>query len=344
MLSHLNIPTRWIGPIQIQSSVFTGDAEVPVSTFETPLWPSLNRGARLSRLCQAGIAATLLRDTMTRSILVQCESALDVQTVLQDLAKQDHEIAQCVTATSRHLTFDKIHAHQVGNLLYIRLSIHSHNASGHNMATKAADALMQWLLQRYPSLDYVSISGNMCTDKKNSAINSILGRGKHVVTELMVPQALCESVLRATPQQIHDLNTKKNLIGSIASGGVCSANAHAANTLLATYLATGQDAANIVEGSQCIVHTETREEGLYFSVTLPNIIVGTVGNGKHLSTPKAHLMRMGCSPEDPQSSQKLAIIIAAAVLCGEISLLAAQCNPGELMRAHTQLERRYQEG
>lgn len=344
MLSHLSIPTRWIGPIQIQSRVFTGEAEVPVSTFETPLWPSLNRGARLSRLSQSGIAATLLRDTMTRSILVQCESALNLQSILEDLALRDEEIIQCVTGTSRHLSYDSIHTHQVGNLLYIRLSIHSQNASGHNMATKAADALMQWLLQAYPALSYVSISGNMCTDKKSSAINSILGRGKHVVTELMVPHDLCKSILRATPQQIHDLNIKKNLIGSIASGGVCSANAHAANTLLAVYLATGQDAANIVEGSQCIVHTEVRGNGLYFSVTLPNLIVGTIGNGKHLSAPKQHLARMGCTPDDPRSSQKLAIIIASAVLCGEISLLAAQCNPGELMRAHTQLERRYQEG
>ncbi len=46
------------------------------------------------------------------------------------------------------------------------------------MVTKAADALMKWLLHEYPLLSYISISGNYCTDKKVCAVNGILGRGK----------------------------------------------------------------------------------------------------------------------------------------------------------------------
>ena len=194
---------------------------------------------------------------------------------------------------------------------------------------------------RFPKLHYVSISGNYCTDKKASAVNGILGRGKYVVAELLVPRAVCEQRLKTTPEKIVDLNIKKNLIGTLLAGGIRSANAHFANMLLGIYLATGQDAANIIEGSQGMVHTEVRQGDLYFSVTLPNVIVGTVGNGKHLAFVQENLKSMGCLEDRKPglNARRLAAIVGATVLCGEISLLAAQTNPGELMSSHCRLER-----
>jgi len=40
------------------------------------------------------------------------------------------------------------------------------------------------------------------------------------------------------------------------------------------------------------------------------------------------------------NSRRLAIIAACTVLCGELSLLAAQTNPGELMQSHLSMERK----
>ena len=207
--------------------------------------------------------------------------------------------------------------------------------------THAADSLMQWLLKQYPQLSYSSISGNYCSDKKATAVNGILGRGKYVVAELTVPRALCERKLNTTPEKVVDLNIKKNLLGTLIAGGVRSANAHFANMLLGLYLATGQDVANIIEGSQGMVHAEVQEGDLYFSCTLPNIIVGTVGNGKGLDFVTQNLAKLGCNQdiEVGANARRLAQICAATVLCGELSLLAAQTNPGELMQAHLKLER-----
>ena len=111
--------------------------------------------------------------------------------------------------------------------------------------------------------------------------------------------------------------------------------------LLGFYLATGQDAANIVEGSQGVTLAEARADELYFSVTLPNLIVGTVGNGKGLPFVEENLRELGCleAREPGANARRLALICAATVLCGELSLLAAQTNPGELMAAHLRLER-----
>lgn len=339
--SHISIPMKVIGPVSIVGEEVNDNVNVPLATFETPMWPSTNRGASVSRQA-GGIHCHILSDSMTRSVLLEGENAAYLHHVVEDLSKKNAEMAYTLQTTSRYIALKNWHWQVVGNLLYFRLEVTTGNAAGHNMVTKAADALLQWMLAEYPKLHYVSISGNYCVDKKVSAVNGILGRGKYVVAEINIPRTLCIERLKTTPEAIVNLHIKKNLLGSSIAGGIRSANAHFANILLALYLATGQDAANIVEGSQGFVHAETRNDGdLYFSVTLPNIIVGTVGNGKHLDFVHKNLTLLGCNNNHPQGgdARRLAIITAATVLCGELSLLAAQTNPGELMRAHADYER-----
>jgi hydroxymethylglutaryl-CoA reductase (NADPH) len=228
-----------------------------------------------------------------------------------------------------------------GNLLFLRFEFSTGDASGHNMATLASDALLGHVLEMFPGISYGSISGNYCTDKKATAINGILGRGKNVVTELLIPRDVVTGMLRTTAAKVAELNVRKNLVGTLLAGGIRSANAHYANMLLGFYLATGQDAANIVEGSQGVTLAEDRDGDLYFSCTLPNLIVGTVGNGKDLAFVETAMARLGCREdrEPGENARRLAVLAAATVLCGELSLLAAQTNPGELMRAHVGLER-----
>lgn len=335
------IPMKTVGPIRILFEEGVEEVSVPLATYESPLWPSIARGAKVARATE-GIRVHIVDDRMTRSIALEGNAAADVLAASTRIPELRDEMDAAVTATSRFCRLLNIHSQVVGRLWYLRLEMATGDASGHNMVTLAADRLMQWLLEKFPALRYVSISGNFCTDKKVSAVNGILGRGKYVVTELTVPGELCRTLLRSTPEAIARLHVRKNLIGTALAGGLRTANAHVANVLLAFYLATGQDAANIVEGSQSMVHAEVDGDALYFSLTLPNIIVGTVGNGKEIDFVRGNLAAMGCLPDGVpgRSSRRLAAICGAAALCGELSLLAAQTNPGELMRAHRTLERR----
>ncbi len=339
--SFVPVPLRWVGPVKLAGPVVEGEFEVPLATFEAPLWPSVNRGARVSVL-SGGIRAVVVDERMTRSVLVETDRAELTLELERRLRERRVELAAQVQATSHHARLLDFHTQVVGNLLYLRLELATGDAAGHNMVTKAADQVLNWILETFPGVRYVSVSGNYCVDKKASAVNGILGRGRYVVADLVVPGQVCRNRLRATPQQLVDLNVKKNLLGGILAGSVRTANAHFANMLLAFYLATGQDAANLVEGSQGVVHAEVRADDLYFSVTLPNLIVGTVGSGKNEPGVRENLARLGCleTRETGENARRLAVLAAATVLCGELSLLAAQANRGELMRVHEKLERR----
>lgn len=334
------VPTQWIGPLKIIGDVINEEVSVPLATYESPLWPSTGRGARVSRKTD-GIRCSLVDERMTRSVVLNAANAQIALEAYHSLESRFDELAAIVASTSRFARLLDMNRQIVGNLLFLRFECATGDASGHNMVTKAADMLIGWILDQYPQLSYSSISGNFCTDKKTSAVNGILGRGKYVVAEIEIPRQICARMLRTTPEKMVQLNIEKNLIGGSIAGSLRSANAHFANMLLGFYLATGQDAANIIEGSQGIVHCEAREEALYFSCTLPNLIVGTVGNGKGNDVVEQNLLAMGCRTdrEPGDNARRLAALCAATVLCGELSLMAAQTNPGELMKAHLKMER-----
>lgn len=333
------IPTKYVGPMKIIGQE-TYEVKVPLATYERPLWPSVTRGASVTRHA-GGISVAIQKDGMSRSILFDARSATEAVNIVNVLEQKRTELFKVAESTSRFLRCTDIYFKVVGSCVFVRITATTGDASGHNMITKAADAILAWICKTFECVSYVSVSGNICTDKKVSAINSILGRGKSVIAEATIPLTLCQRFLKTTPEKIVDLNIKKNLLGSIVNGGVASANAHFANMLLAFYLATGQDAANIVEGSQGITFAEVRGTDLYFSITLPNVIVGTIGPGKDLPFAQEALFTLGCQEdrEPGKNSLRLAEIIGATVLCGELSLLAAQTLPGELIRTHMVIER-----
>ncbi|ANI91078.1 hydroxymethylglutaryl-CoA reductase [Dietzia timorensis] len=340
-VSVTGVPTQWVGPIRVSGNAVTGEIEVPLATYESPLWPSVGRGAKISRMVEGGIRATVVGERMSRSVLFVARDGAAAFTASQQILARLDELHAVVGSGSRHAKLVDVHPEIVGNLLYLRFALQTGDASGHNMVTHAADQLMTEILGWNLGLEYGSISGNFCTDKKATGVNGILGRGRNVVADIVIPHEIVRDNLRTDADEFVDLVMRKNYVGSTIAGALRSANAHFANMLLAIYLATGQDAANIVEGSQGFAYAESRDEGLYFSCTLPHLIVGTVGNGKDLPDVENALQRLGCREErEPGgNARRLASLVAATVLCGELSLLAAQTNQGELMATHRQFER-----
>ncbi|MDG2404365.1 MAG: hydroxymethylglutaryl-CoA reductase, partial [Paracoccaceae bacterium] len=213
------VPTKWVGPMKLIGDVVSEEVSVPLATYETPLWPSTGRGARVSQKA-GGICCTIVDERMSRSVVLRAADAAVAKHASDEIATRFEELAQIVTTTSRFAQLIAVNRQIVGNLLYLRFECSTGDASGHNMVTKAADVLLNWLLEEYPLLSYSTISGNYCTDKKTSAVNGILGRGKYVVAEIEIPRTLCKHLLRTTPELMVQLNVEKNLLGSVMAGSL----------------------------------------------------------------------------------------------------------------------------
>ena len=120
-------------------------------------------------------------------------------------------------------------------------------------------------------------------------------------------------------------------------GGSVNNGAHAANGITAMFIATGQDVANVAESSAAIVHADVMPNGdYYFSVTIPSLVVATYGGGTGLPTQRECLAMMDCLGKG--KVMKLAEIIGAVVLSGDLSLSAA-IMADEWVSSHEELGR-----
>jgi hydroxymethylglutaryl-CoA reductase (NADPH) len=334
----VEVPMKIIGPFEVKYNDKIYTFQLPVATYETTLWPSMQRGSKVISMSQT--TAFVEYNGMTRSFIVEAKSNIAAFDIKYKILSSIDKLDQQVERSSNYAKLLNCNIEIIANLLYIRCAFDTKDASGHNMSTKASDFIINYLLEEY-ELEYVSISGNYCVDKKASAVNGILGRGRRVSVESIIKQDVVKSVLKTTPKAIVDLNIKKNLIGSILAGSIRSANAHYANMLFAIYLSLGQDVANIVEGSQGITCANLNKDGdLVFSVNIPNVIVGIHGNGKHLKNVQDNLKNLKINDTNPINPDELAMFIGAGVFASELSLLASQTNKGDLMKSHTAFERK----
>jgi hydroxymethylglutaryl-CoA reductase (NADPH) len=125
-------------------------------------------------------------------------------------------------------------------------------------------------------------------------------------------------------------------LGGVMSGSI-GVQGHYANGLAALYLATGQDAACVAESAVGVTRIELREgDRLFVSVTLPNIIVGTVGGGTGLPSQTAGLNILGL--RGAGKARAFAEVCAAVCLAGELSIIGALC-AHEFASAHQRLAR-----
>ncbi len=127
-------------------------------------------------------------------------------------------------------------------------------------------------------------------------------------------------------------------MGGILSGTI-GIQGHYANGLAALFIACGQDAACVSEAAVGVTRLEVEPEGegfLYACVTLPNLIVGTVGGGTGLPSQKACLDVVGLAGAG--NARAFAEVCAALVLAGELSITAA-LSADQFTKAHARLAR-----
>ncbi len=338
MIGTIQVPVGIAGPVQISGEYASGLFYLPLATTEGALVASVNRGCSLISAA-GGAEVRIFADGMTRAPVFATDSISHARRVVDFVREHEDEIRKTAEETTRHGKMNGIVTTTAGTSVFVRFSFSTGDAMGMNMVTIATEKAAE-LISARTGARLVALSGNFCTDKKPAAVNVVLGRGKTVSAGVHLTAEQVTSILKTDAATLLEVNTRKNLVGSARAASL-GQNAHAANIVAAMFIACGQDPAHVVEGSLCITTIDPVQDGVYVSVTLPALPVGTVGGGTGVETQAECLRLLGVAGGgDPPGfhAKKLAEIIATGVLAGELSLLGAQAAQ-HLARAHKALGR-----
>jgi len=236
VIGYIPIPVGIAGPLKMDGKLHY----VPMATTEGCLVASTNRGCRA--FMQTGVRTRVVHEGMSRAPVVRFPDAMRAAEAMLWLGESENfeEVKQSFDASSRFARLIKIHPRIAGRYLFVRFVAKTGDAMGMNMISKGTEVALQILQNHFHDMEILALSGNVCTDKKPSAINWLEGRGKSVVAEAIVPANVVENVLKTTTAALVELNIAKNLIGSAAAGSIGGFNAHAANIVTAVYIACGQ--------------------------------------------------------------------------------------------------------
>jgi hydroxymethylglutaryl-CoA reductase (NADPH) len=313
------VPLGVAGPVLVNGEHAKGDFYVPLATAEGTLVASYNRGMRLLREA-GGVTTTVMADKMQRAPAFIFESAREAREFGHWLDENFDQIKQMAESSTRVGRLHDIEKYSASRILFCRFNYTTGDAAGQNLTGKATAVACEWIRANYPKLEHYFLESNFATDKKSSQINMLRTRGKRVVAEATIPGHLINEIMHADTELLWRARLVSNLGGFMS--GANNNGAHSANGITAIFIATGQDVANVAESSAAFNYGELLPNGdLYFSVTIPSLIVATYGGGTGLATQRECLELMDCNGKG--KVLKLAEIIAATVLCGELSLGSA---------------------
>ena len=334
MVGATSVPLGVAGPLLIHGEYARGEFYLPLATTEAALVASVNRGCK-AITTSGGVEVVSHYAGQTRAPVFKTSSLKESKAFQIYIKNHISELKNIATTTSSHLSLLDAVTQLVGNNVYVRFRFDTFDAMGMNMVTNAADIIAKHLEKKCP-VHCIAVGGNFDVDKKPSWLNIISGRGRQVWAQATLAADVTNEVLKTTAQKIHQVVIDKCLIGSAISGSM-GFNAHFANVVAALFIACGQDAAHICEGSCGITTTELNDGALRASIFLPDLPVGTVGGGTSLPAQKEALSLLGVYGGDKgRNASIFAEIVAAAVLAGELSLLSAHAQ-GSLASSHQRL-------
>ena len=344
------IPMGFAGPAKISGQYVSADEQIyiPLATNEAALVAGVSRGLKAISL-SGGLKTLVDFDGMSRAPLIQAPDIYEARSFIEfinsNMEEYITELQKCVP--DPFVKLDKITTYQLGPKVFLRLTFKTGDAMGMNGVTKACAEISRYILASKPGWKLLTISSNLCADKKNAHINVLNGRGKGVQAEVFVPEEVITQVFKkgTTSRSVEKVIFNKCYLGSNLSGTMSGFNVNAANAVAAFFLATGQDAAQVISSSSSFIQAEAVDGGLHFMVSLPCMELATVGGGTLFGTAKEALTLIGCGTfgktpgEDNRSVKRLAEICAATVAALDLNTACAQAAGYEMADSHVKLAR-----
>mmetsp|Transcript_12684 Transcript_12684/g.35076 ORF Transcript_12684/g.35076 Transcript_12684/m.35076 type:complete len:401 (-) Transcript_12684:78-1280(-) len=341
----VRVPFGIAGPLRVHGSRAKGDYYVPMATTEAALVASYSRGCK-ALSASGGCRTALLAEGAARAPYFEFDSLVQAQHFMEWVPSVEDQMRRAVEVTSRggHVRLLDVTPTATGKAVMLLLRLTTGNAAGQNMATFAADAVIDIVKASSPVQprryynDAKGVDGDkVCTSNFFSPFHL---RGRRVVVEAVLTADVVARMLRTKPEEMvaahRALRTGRRL------GGDQNDNAMCCNALAAIFIACGQDPACVIESSAGHLNMEVAScGGLYVSLLMPNLLVGTVGGGTCLPSQRACLdiLLRGGAPEDPGRAGELGEVVAACCLAGELSVIAAMAT-GDFSRGHRELRER----
>jgi hydroxymethylglutaryl-CoA reductase (NADPH) len=341
------IPLGLAGPVLINGRYVKNEKVwLPLATNEAALVAGVQRGAKAVNLA-GGLKTLVHYDGMSRAPMIEAPDIYEAHELCQRV-KTDTGYVQSLQKYiyDPFVRLQSIDPYQLGTKVILRMNCKTGDAMGMNGVTKAAADITRGILKDYPGWKLITISSNMCTDKKSAHINILNGRGKSVQTEVFISDEILGRVFKkgVNGRSVEKTVFHKCYLGSALSGTISGFNVNAANTVAAFFAATGQDLAHVVSSSSIFVQADAAEGGVHFMVSLPCMELATVGGGTMFGTAGEMLALLGCkkpgaSVDDNTSVLRLAEIAAAAVTCLDLNTACAQAAGYEMADSHVKLAR-----
>jgi hydroxymethylglutaryl-CoA reductase (NADPH) len=321
------IPMGVAGPVLVHGQHAQGIFYVPMATTEGALIRSYERGM-VALTKSGGVQTAVASDenqTAPSFFFNDVQSAAEFPAWIES---QLPDLQAVVATTTRHGRLRNLKCYPTGRQVIVNFGFGIGDAQGMNMIVRATEALCLWIKEHYAIENYFLFSG-MCGEKRASGFIMSRGKGKRVTAGALLTHQALRLYLHVTADQLFRV-WQSTVQGNIQAGAI-GYNGHASNGLAAIFIATGQDVANVVNSSCSLTTFEPHPDGIYASVTLSALSVATVGGGTALPTPREALRIMDCVGSD--KAAKLAEIVAAAILGGEVSMGAAIASQ-EFVGAH----------
>lgn len=339
MIGSIEIPLGVAGPLLFHGEHVEGLVYAPIASTEGALVSSITRGAYAISV-SGGITTRVMQQRMVRVPMFLLANMQEAQRFADFVAANLQRIQAVIRRYSNYAQLKELPVQLIGRAAHVHFVYETGDAAGQNMSTTCTWHACLWLVAQARqelgiAADQFIIEGGMSSDKKVSNANLIKGRGISVQAEARISKSVMRRVLKVEPELVQ--RYWHHSMAAAISSGMVGLNTNIANLVAAVFAATGQDLASVHESASGVISMDLLPNGdLYLALSMPSLVIGTVGGGTHLPDQRQCLQMLSC--QGVGKVKRLAEIIAGFALALDISTMSAIA-AGHFAIAHEKLGR-----